>query len=272
MKNFAVIGNPIEHSMSPTMHQWIFDCLGIDAEYKKIKVNNNLLPKIIQKLKSGDLDGINITIPLKETVLTFLDQINPRAKSIGAVNCIMISDSRIIGNNTDWYGFLLALQKNNIDLANRDIIIIGAGGVSKAIYYAINTLDVNSIKIFNRTESKINKMSLNDKTEGFRLDLLDEKIHNESVLINCTSIGLIDNRCPVRKKSMHKNQIIIDTIYNPLETSFVKLGKEIGAKSINGLDMFIFQGLLSHELWFGEKIINKVNFDKIKSYLERKIC
>ena len=101
MKNFAVIGDPIEHSMSPAMHQWIFECLGIDAEYKKIQVNNNLLPKIIQQLKSGDLDGINITIPLKETVLTFLDQINPRAKSIGAVNCIMISDSRIIGNNTD---------------------------------------------------------------------------------------------------------------------------------------------------------------------------
>ena len=116
MKHFAVIGNPINHSLSPAMHNWIFHSLELDAEYKKIRVNNNLLPKIIQKLKSGDLDGVNITIPLKETVLTFLDQINPRAKSIGAVNCIMISDSRIIGNNTDWYGFGMAMKKNDIVL------------------------------------------------------------------------------------------------------------------------------------------------------------
>ena len=117
MKHFAVIGNPVDHSLSPAMHQWIFDSLGIDAEYNKIKVEENELPKIIKKMNNGGLDGINITIPHKETVITYIDKINPRAKSIGAVNCIMKSDSGIIGNNTDWYGFSMLLKNNRVDIS-----------------------------------------------------------------------------------------------------------------------------------------------------------
>ena len=116
MKHFAVIGSPVEHSLSPAMHQWVFDSLKLDAKYEKIKVSKNELPQIIKKMKNGGLDGVNITIPYKEKMIEHLDEVNQRAKSIGAVNCILKSGSKIIGNNTDWYGFSMSLKNNNINL------------------------------------------------------------------------------------------------------------------------------------------------------------
>ncbi len=114
MKHFAVIGSPVEHSLSPLLHNWVFKSLNILAEYKKIKVIEKEVPDIVQQIKNGKLDGINVTIPHKENIMEFLDEINPRAETIGSVNCIVKSKSRIIGNNTDWFGFSQALENNQI--------------------------------------------------------------------------------------------------------------------------------------------------------------
>ena len=154
MKHFAIIGNPIEHSLSPAMHQWVFDRLKIDAEYEKIKVEEDELPTIIQKMIKGELDGINITIPHKESIMKDLDEINPRAKSIGAVNCILKSGSKIIGNNTDWYGFSMAMKNNNINPLDREVIILGAGGSAKSILYALRQMGVKKIFLLNRSIEK----------------------------------------------------------------------------------------------------------------------
>ncbi len=109
MKHFAVIGSPVEHSLSPILHNWVFKTMNIQAEYKKIRIEKQELPDIIQKIKKGQLDGINVTIPHKENIMKYLDEINSRAESIGSVNCIIKSNSRIIGNNTDWFGFSLGI-------------------------------------------------------------------------------------------------------------------------------------------------------------------
>ena len=271
MKHFAVIGSPIKHSLSPIMHRWIFERLGIDAEYQKINVDNNHLPKIIQKIRNGALDGINITIPLKEAVLTFLDEINPRAKSIGAVNCIMISNSKIIGNNTDWYGFSMALKKNNINTLNREVIILGAGGSARSILYALKRIGVQKMFLLNRTIEKA--MKLQDSSIFVHpLQDANKIIKTNSIIINTTSVGMQNNKSPINFGLINKNQILFDIIYSPLETSLLECGKKRGALTVNGLDMFIHQGLASLDLWFGSSISTQVNFLKLKNYLESELC
>ena len=271
MKHFAVIGDPIEHSMSPTMHQWIFDSLGMDAKYEKIKVGKNELPKIIHKMKSGDLDGINITIPLKEVVLTFLDEINERAKSIGAVNCIMISNSNIIGNNTDWYGFSMALKINNINLLDREVVILGAGGSAKSILYALKRIGVQKIFLLNRTIENA-KILEDNSIIAHSLDDAEEIIKTDSIIINSTSVGMQNKQSPINTNLINENQILFDIIYSPLETSLIQYGKKKGALTVNGLDMFIYQGMASLDLWFGSSISTQVNFPKLKAYLESHLC
>ena len=271
MKHFAVIGDPIEHSMSPTMHKWIFDYLGMNAKYEKIKVGKNELPKIIQKMKSGYLDGINVTIPLKETVLTFLDEINTRAKSIGAVNCIMISNSKVIGNNTDWYGFSMALKNNNINLLDKEVIILGAGGSAKSILYTLKRIGVLKIFLLNRTIENA-KILEGNSIIAHPLDDAKEIIKTDSIIINTTSVGMKNKHSPINTNLINKDQILFDIIYSPLETSLLKCGKKRGALTINGLDMFIYQGMASLDLWFGSSISTQVNFPRLKAYLESHLC
>ena len=238
MKQFAVIGNPIGHSLSPYLHNFVYNSLGIDAVYERKQVLKSELPQIINLIKNGDLSGINVTIPHKENIMEYLDNINPRAQSIGAVNIIMNNGNKLIGNNTDWFGFLMALKKNRIDPANKEVIVLGAGGTAKAILFALKQSGVNKIVLLNRTLQKA------EESAQSPIDL-----------------GLI-----------HENQTLIDVIYSPFETAFLKLGKKIGAKTLNGLDMFIYQGLTSIDLWFGKDISNQVNFTQLKTYLESKLC
>ena len=271
MKHFAVIGDPIKHSLSPVMHQWIFNSLGMDAEYIKIKVGKNELPKIVQKMKNGDLDGINITIPYKETIMEHLDEINPRAKLIGSVNCIMKSDSKIIGNNTDWYGFTMAMKKNDINPFERDVIVLGAGGTAKSILFSLQHMGVKKIFILNRSIERAQVLH-DDCITVYSLDDVEKIIKSDSIIINTTSVGMQSNKSPLECGLIEKNQIIIDIIYTPQETCLLKYGMNIGAFTLNGLDMFIHQGLASIDLWFGSSISTKVNLLKLKAYLKSQLC
>ena len=158
MKNFAIIGNPVKHSLSPILYNWVFNVLKIKAEYKKIRIIKSELSQIIQKLRSGKIDGINVTIPHKEDIIDFLDDINPRAASIGAVNCLMKSGSKIIGNNTDWFGFTKLLEANRVDPSEREVIVLGAGGASKSILFVLKQLGAKKINLLNRTYEKAQAM------------------------------------------------------------------------------------------------------------------
>ena len=256
--------------MSPMMHSWIFHKTGIDAEYTKTHTTSDDLPAVIESIKSGELDGMNVTIPHKETVMDLLDEINPRAESIGSVNCIMTSDGKTVGNNTDWYGFSKLLEQNKINVPGKEIIILGAGGVAKAVIFALGQLGVKKIKLLNRSLSRAQQLE-NDIISAHLLEHADKFIKDNSILINCTSIGMDDNSSPVYESLITGNQILVDIIYIPLETRFLKIGKLKGAKTINGLDMFIYQGIASLELWLGESLNDRVNFEQLKKYLEEQL-
>ena len=269
MKKFAVIGDPIKHSLSPIMHRWVFKQLNLNATYEKINVEENQLKKIISRINNGNLSGVNVTIPHKTSILPLLDEVNPRAEKIGAVNMVMKSKSKIIGNNTDWYGFSMAINRNKIEFASRSIILLGFGGVAKSILFALKNFGVENIIILKRNLSE----EIFIKGISFvSLSKADHVINNNSIIINTTPLGMNDNRSAIDKSLINEKQILIDVIYNPLETKFIKLGKEKGAKTFNGLDMFIEQGLASLDLWFGSSISRKVNFTQLKSYLGAQLC
>ena len=271
MKQFAVIGNPIGHSLSPSLHNFVYNLLGIDAVYERKRVLTSELPQIINLIKNGDLSGINVTIPHKENIIEYLDNINPRAQSIGAVNIIINNGNKLIGNNTDWFGFLMALKKNRIDPANKEVIVLGAGGTAKAVLFALKQLGVNKIVLLNRTLQKAEELK-EDIVFPYPLTHLAKMIKNDSIIINTTPIGMQSAQSPIDLGLIHKNQVLIDIIYTPLKTSILKYGEKIGALTINGLDMFIHQGLASLDLWFGSSVSTQVNLPKLKTYLESELC
>ena len=271
MKHFAVIGNPVEQSLSPALHNWVFKLLNIQAEYIKIMVEEKEIPNIIQQINNSTLDGFNVTIPHKENMMQFLDVVNPRADIIGSVNCVMKSNSSIIGNNTDWFGFIMALKINEIDLSGREVIVLGAGGTAKSILFSLKQLGAIKIILLNRTLQKARALQ-DEVISSYSLEKTESVIKNDSIIINTTPIGMQSNQSPIELELLHNNQILIDVIYNPLETTFLKFGNKIGAKTLNGLDMFIHQGLASLDLWFGESLSKQVNFIQLKTYLEAKLC
>ena len=183
----------------------------------------------------------------------------------------MKSNSKIIGNNTDWFGFSQALQTNDLDVIGREVIVLGAGGTGKSILFSLKQLGATKIILLNRTLKKAKALQ-NDIIIPFSLENIESVVKNDSIIINTTPIGMQSNQSSIDLGLLHKNQILIDVIYNPLATAFLKLGNQIGAKTFNGLDMFIHQGLMSLDLWFGESLSKQVNFTQLKTYLETKLC
>ena len=233
MKHFAVIGDPISLSLSPMLHQEIYQQLGLDASFEKIHVIPDNLHSF---MNSNELDGFNVTIPHKQSVIPFLDELDKSAQTIGAVNCIKNGK----GFNTDWIGFLQALEINEFNLNGKDCTILGAGGTARSIAFGL-------IKAFTN----------NDPSEI------------PDVIINCTPLGMWPETesMPMALNEIKPNLTLVDTIYNPIETEWLKLGKEKGAKVIGGLDMFIAQGLASADIWFGKKISETVDIEKIRQFL-----
>ena len=182
MKHFAVIGSPVEHSLSSELHNWVFKALNIQAEYENIRVEKEDLPNIVKQIRNGKFNGFNVTIPHKEIIMKFLDEINPRAQSIGSVNCIMKSNSKVIGNNTDWLGFSQALQKNEIDINEKEVIVFGAGGTSKSILFSLKQLGVQRIILLNRTFKKAKDLQ-DDIVIPYALDRTENIIKNDSIII-----------------------------------------------------------------------------------------
>ncbi len=269
MKLCAVIGDPIAHSLSPNLHQEVYRQLGLDASFEKIQVKGNELYSFIN---SNELDGFNVTIPHKQSVIPFLDELDESAQIIGAVNCVHNGK----GYNTDWIGFFQALEINGINLNGRDCTILGAGGAAKAIAYALIKSNVKSISIINRTIEKadvlvqwvksISNIPINTKSQEYV-----NTQTREHLIINCTPLGMWPDteQIPMVMDLINENHILVDTIYNPLETSWLKAGKGLGAKTVGGLDMFIGQGVASADIWFEDKVSSKIDFYQCKSVLRQ---
>ena len=263
MKNFAVIGFPIEHSLSPILHQEIYNELGQKITSSKISVNTKSLSRFV---KSKRINFYNVTIPHKENIVSLLDSLESSAKEIGAVNCV----ANLKGYNTDWMGFKNSMLENNIILDNKNCIILGAGGAARAVAYALIKSNCNSITIINR--SKQRKKEILKWIDGF--GNYKNNSSQGDIIINCTPLGMWPNikNKPIYSGTISSKQVIVDTIYNPYETSFLKYAKTSGAKTISGLDMFIHQGLASINIWEENDISQNININNIKKSLKAKLC
>ena len=267
MKRFAVIGDPIAHSLSPNLHKEVYRQLELDVSFEQIHVTPNSLDSFIN---SNKLDGFNVTIPHKLSIIPFLKGLDEAAKTIGAVNCVHNGK----GYNTDWIGFLKAMELNGVDLNGKDCTIFGAGGAARAIAYALIQSNINSISIVNQTKQNADtlvKWIQNNSNITVNTQTLEHS-NTQTIIINCTPLGMWPDTESMPEVEIQNGQILADTIYNPLETAWLKAGKTKGSKTIGGLDMFIAQGLASADIWFGEKISEKIKLEDIKKVLKSELC
>ncbi len=263
MKKYIVIGNPIEHSLSPKLHNYLFKKNNIDANYGKRKINKNEIQEIITEIKGNKLDGINVTVPFKTDVIPFLDMLSEESQITQSVNTIYIHDKKLVGHNTDIKGFELSLKDTEFDLNNKSIFILGAGGVVPSIIYALKKLGVSKITVSNRTSQKAENLK-----ENFpNIDLVDWGDQPEfDIIINATSLGLNkEDKIGLIFKNINKEKLFYDVIYNPKETNFLRTGKSLGCQVSNGKMMFIYQAFEAFKLW--HKVKPKID-DELKNFLD----
>lgn len=259
-KLYGVIGNPIAQSMSPLMHNQEFQMLGIDAYYQPFLIMESDLESAILGMKVMGIEGINVTSPHKTTIMPFLDEIDPLSKAIGAVNTVTRKDGRLIGYNTDGAGFVEALAHDwKTEFHDDRALIIGAGGAAKAIYYTLLSKGMKNIDICNRSIEKADNLIRECPYEGNSTSLslqdAENELSNYSLVIQTTSIGMQPNteESPLSLENLDSSAFVSDIIYNPAETKFLQEAKQNGAKTQNGLGMFIYQGALAFEMWTGQK-------------------
>ena len=251
MKKFFVIGNPIEHSLSPILHNYWIKINGIDAIYEKQKLNENELKKFISLVREKKINGINVTVPFKKSAIPYLDELSLEAQNTQSVNTIYFRNSKVIGHNTDIIGFETSIKKSKYDLNNKEILILGAGGVVPSIIFALNKMKVSKIKISNRTKEKSQDLKKIFKN----IEIVEwGEVPNFDMIINATSLGLKEkDKINLNFSTISKNKFFYDVIYNPQETNFLKTGKSLGNKILNGKLMFIYQALSAFNIWHGIK-------------------
>ena len=247
MKKYLVIGNPIEHSLSPKLHNhWIKEN-SIDAVYDKKKLNETGIKEIITEVKVGKIDGINVTIPFKKSVIPFLDQLTTLAEEAQSVNTIFKKDNKIVGANTDVGGFEQGLKHINYSVKNKKVFILGAGGVAPSIIIALKRLGVAKIILSNRTKEKAENM----KKIYSDLEIVEwGETPDFNMIINATSLGLKnDDEIKLNHVDIGPNKLFYDVIYNPNKTNFLLKAKTFGNQIENGKMMFIYQAQLTFKIW-----------------------
>lgn len=278
MKNFYIIGNPVNHSISPKVFNHIFKTLLIDGTYRAKHINSlQDLEKFINASRAyKDFEGANVTLPYKVNSVLYLDRISKAAKIINAVNCLSKKDGKIIGNNTDYSGFLDMCKRNKVDFKNKEVIILGSGGAARSVLYALSFYKkINNIYIYSR-----NRLATCDIMNNFKLLYNTNNLHDyhyvnhkkikNVIIINCISLtygnlkdGFIDD-IPFNKVKLY-----IDTNY--ISTAIYKhFKKNKYCKTMKGLDMFIYQAIHTLEIWAGDKISKKISYSEISKILDSK--
>ena len=249
MKKFLVIGNPIEHSLSPKLHNYWIKINGIDAIYEKKKLEEDELVDLVLQIKKKEITGVNVTVPFKKAIIPFLDKLTAEAQRTLSVNTLYLKDNKVIGHNTDIIGFETSIKESKFNVFNKEVLILGAGGVVPSIIFALNKMKVSKIKISNRTREKAENLKKLFKN----IEIIDwGKVPNCNMIINATSIGLKqEDHMNLDFSSISNNNLFYDIIYNPKETNFLKTGKKLGNITINGKLMFIYQALSAFNIWHG---------------------
>ena len=260
MKKYLVIGNPIEHSLSPKLHNYWLKENNIDAIYDKKKLDENELKNIISKVKQEKINGINVTVPFKKAVIPFLDKLSPEAKDTQSVNTIYFKDNKIVGHNTDIAGFELSLRYHKYDVKNKKVLILGAGGVTPSIILGLKKMSVSKIVLCNRTKSKAENLKKFYKD----IDVVNwGDVPEFDMIINATSVGLKKNEeIDINFEKSGSNKFYYDVIYNPRETMFLKKAKTQGNITENGIMMFVYQAHQAFTIW--HKLMPKIDEETLK--------
>jgi len=261
-KILGIIGHPISHSMSPVMHNIALSDLNLDYVYLAFDVLPKNLENALKGMRALNIKGINITIPFKESVIPYLDIIDPLAQKIGAVNTIKLQDDVIYGKNTDAAGFKKSLNEAQINPSGLDVLLLGSGGAARAISYTLID-NINRLAIINRTkqnaEQLVSRLKKESNSPIVAKKLTNINLKNEiniaDLLINATPVGMYPSQHDsiINPKMLHRDLTVIDLVYNPLETQLIKDAKIAGCITLNGLDMLINQGSLAFEWWTNKK-------------------
>ncbi|HID56070.1 TPA: shikimate dehydrogenase [Candidatus Poribacteria bacterium] len=261
-KVVGVIGDPVEHSRSPQMHNAAFEALGLNYVYVPFHVPRGRIRQALEGLKALGVVGINVTIPHKREALKFADQSSEEAKLIGAANTLSFRDGKVIADNTDGRGFIEALRAIGVgDLAGKRALVLGAGGASRAICVALAREGVSGITVANRTIERAEELaeliSENfDEVEVKSIPLeerfLAEEMALNDLLVNATSVGMKpSDPMLIHPEWLHSGLIVYDVVYTPPETKLVRAAKEKGLRCSGGIDMLVFQGAISFQIWTG---------------------
>ena len=257
----AVIGDPVEHSLSPCIQNAAFQHLGLDYVYVAFTVKKKALGEAILGVRSLGVFGLNVTMPHKVDIIPYLDGLDETAQRVGAVNTVL-NDMGLIGFNTDALGAMNALKAHEGNPGDKKVVILGAGGASRSISFAIAE-EARELVILNRTPERAEALASRISSDMDRKvrwgmlsnDVLDEELMDADVLINATLVGMRpnDSETLVDRSLLREDMVVFDLVYNPLETRLLREAKSIGARTIDGLTMLVYQGAASFEIWTGRK-------------------
>ena len=246
MKKYFVIGNPINHSLSPRLHNFWLKQNNINAIYEKIKLKEEEIENFVSKIKNQEINGCNVTVPFKKTVIPFLDRLSLEAEQTQSVNTIIFNNGDLVGHNTDISGFQKAINNLNYDVKDKKILILGAGGVVPSIIFALNKMGASKIIVTNRTYKKAENL----KSQFNKINVVNwGDIPDFNMIINATSLGLNNETINLNTSNVGNDKLFYDVIYNPAETNFLKEGKKLGNQIENGKFMFIYQAFEAFKLW-----------------------
>lgn len=264
-KTIALIGSPVEHSMSPAMHNAAFDKLGLDYTYLAYEVQLDDLEVAVKAMKAMGFVGYNVTMPLKTFVLAYLDELSDAAALMGAVNTVVMSDGKAIGHNTDGAGFMRNLSNNGVDIIGKKMTVVGAGGAGSAILTqaaldGVAEIDVYNIHddFFDATKNRIDEISKKTGCAVTLHDLADESdlrasVAASSLFVNATRVGMapLEDGCTLPEYMLHDGLVVADTVYNPRTTKLLAMAQAHGNQTLSGLGMLLSQAALGEKLWTG---------------------
>lgn len=256
-KIFAVIGDPIDHSLSPNIHSAAFRVLNLESSYIAYRIPKGELKDGIEALKKIKIDGFNVTIPHKIEMMKYLDKMDETCSIIGAVNTVTNNEGILKGYNTDMDGFLDPLKKREIKIRDTKILLLGAGGSARAIVAGFAKEKARHITIANRTLENANNLAqfankIGINANAITLEKVGSNLEDYDIIVNATSIGLKNEPSPISLESIKPETIVYDIIYMPMNTDFLKKAKEKGAKIIYGYEMLLGQAVLAFEIWNGK--------------------
>jgi shikimate dehydrogenase len=279
----GVIGDPIEHSLSPTIHNAAFNHLKLDFVFLAFRVKAAELESAMRGMHGLGIHGLNVTMPHKSTVTAYLDEVDSTVKFLGSANTILNKDGKLSGFNTDGAGALKALRENGTELHEKKALLLGAGGAAKAIAFSL-AQEVGELAILNRTAGKAKELAealgrvSDKKVVGGALssDAIAANLRDSDVLINATNVGMHPeaNQSIVPPQWLRSDLTVMDIVYNPVETKLAKDAKAAGAKVISGVEMLIYQGAASFEIWTGRsapiEVMRRAALNKLSSAGEGK--